>query len=567
MTDALVTALSGQYAVERELGRGGNGIVYLARDLKLDRPIAIKTLPAHLASDPVIRERFLREARTAGSLSHPNIVPIHRADELGGFVFFVMGFVEGESLAQRVKTLGPLAPGQLICILQDVAAALAYAHRRGIVHRDIKAENILLDRRSDRAMVTDFGIARLAESTPLTQTGTVMGTVFYMSPEQVVGEAVDGRSDLYSLGVLAFYALTGRFPFESETPSAVLVAHVTKSPPSMRDAGPRVPYVLADIVDRLLLKNADDRFASADALLDALEAAARAIPAEADLPLAPLPEILSSSEAHAVWQRAALMQDMTGQVVPPPEIAGGGRDRRTPASSTSGYRVDQVREAAAEVGIAPRYVERALAERQGATPNAVSDLDGELMRKKVNPLVGARTKLELEAIIEGEVAQSVLEELIDDIRRAVGEVGNVSSLGRSVTFAPAWTQTNSGMQRRLQISIASRGGKTTIRAYEDLTPLSGALFGGIMGGVGGGVGGPMLGILAGALHVPVPLAVAASGGVVLAAYAGARAIFAYQSRKREKELRALVERLAGHVREAVARPPIHRAPDSRRLGR
>ncbi|HTE46812.1 MAG TPA: serine/threonine-protein kinase, partial [Gemmatimonadaceae bacterium] len=187
----LAAALAGQYQIEREIGRGGMGVVYLARDLKLQRRVAIKTLPPHLKGDAQIRERFLREARTAGALSHQNIVPIHRADELDGHVFFVMGFVDGDSIAQRVKEHGRLDPREVVRELHDVASALAYAHAQGVIHRDVKAENILIERSSGRALVTDFGIARLAEATPLTSTGQVLGTVYYLSPEQVSGDPVD----------------------------------------------------------------------------------------------------------------------------------------------------------------------------------------------------------------------------------------------------------------------------------------------------------------------------------------------------------------------------------------
>src|SRR5258708_21964546 len=218
--DDLANVLDGQYSIDREIGRGGMGVVYLARDLRLDRPVAIKTLPPLLATDAAIRERFLREARTAAWLSHPSIVPIYRADELGGRVFFVMGYVDGESLAQRIRSGGPLPPIDALRLLRDVALALDYAHAQGIVHRDMKTENILIDRTSGgRAMVTDFGIARLAEATPLTPTGQVLGPVHYLSPEQAPGDRVDGRSDLYSLGVAGFLALSGRFPFESNLAS------------------------------------------------------------------------------------------------------------------------------------------------------------------------------------------------------------------------------------------------------------------------------------------------------------------------------------------------------------
>src|SRR5687768_2440680 len=268
---ALTEALAGQYQVEREIGRGGMGIVYLARDLKLHRPVAIKTLPAHLAGSADVRERFLREARTAAHLSHPSIVPIHRADEIAGQVFFVMGYVDGDSIAQHIQARGRPPFAETVAQLRDVALALGYAHARGVIHRDVKAENILIDRATGRAVVTDFGIARLAESKQLTATGQVLGTVHYMSPEQVTGETIDGRSDVYALGVVAFLALSGRFPFDSETPSAILVSHVTRPAPRLSDVASDVPAALAAVVDRCLAKNAADRFETSGALAEALE--------------------------------------------------------------------------------------------------------------------------------------------------------------------------------------------------------------------------------------------------------------------------------------------------------
>src|SRR6185503_5899708 len=181
---ALQNTLAGDYVIERELGRGGMGIVYLARDVDLERLVAIKVLPPEFAIRPELRERFLREARTAGKLSHPNIVPVYRADDVGDFVFFVMAFVDGETVGQRVRARGPLPPAQAARMLREVAWAVAYAHARGVVHRDIKPDNILIERDTGRALVTDFGIAVRADATALTEEGRVMGTAQFMSPEQ-----------------------------------------------------------------------------------------------------------------------------------------------------------------------------------------------------------------------------------------------------------------------------------------------------------------------------------------------------------------------------------------------
>lgn len=559
-TLAFATALDGQYRLEREIGRGGMGIVYLARDVKLDRPVAIKTLPYHLASDPIIRERFLREARTAAALTHPSIVPIHRADELGDFVFFVMGYVDGESVAQRVRRTGPFAPAELCPLLIEIASALGYAHTRGVVHRDVKAENILLDATGSRAMVTDFGIARLAQSASLTQTGTVLGTVFYMSPEQVTGDEVDGRSDLYSFGVLAFFALTGRFPFESETPSAVLVAHVTRPAPPIRSVAPTVPESLASIVDRLLAKDRAARFTDASEVVAALATASRTIPLDAP---AASHVVVSPTEAHAIWERAALLQEMTGQLTPPPSLARTGR--REPVSETSGYKVDDVRMAARDAGIGEKYVERALAERgvgSAETPDVVRE--GAAMQSKVHPLAGAHTKLEFEAIVDGELSDLDLEDVADEIRRSVGDVGNVQSIGRSVTWTSYASPTS---QRKLQLSVSTRGGRTVIRGFEDLSQMSGGIFGGITGGVGGGVGGATFGITMAATKGAFLIAGPAFAAVVLGAYGLARTIFVNMSRSREKNLRTAVERVAQRVRECIAARQLPRTSDQLRLRR
>jgi serine/threonine protein kinase len=238
----LQAALAGEYSLQRELGRGGMGVVYLARDVQLDRDVAIKVLPTHLAHAREARERFLREARMAAGLSHPHIVPIHRVGEAGGFVFFVMSYVEGETLGERLRTHGPLPPTEVTRVLREVSWALAYAHGRGIVHRDVKPDNILLEAGTGRALVTDFGIAHADAHAGIDENpGRIMGTAHFMSPEQVVGDAIDGRSDIYALGVVGYLAVSGRLPFESQDLPALMLRQATETPPSVLRAAPGLP--------------------------------------------------------------------------------------------------------------------------------------------------------------------------------------------------------------------------------------------------------------------------------------------------------------------------------------
>ena len=265
----LQEALAGEYSLQRELGRGGMGVVYLARDVQLDRDVAIKVLPAHLARDAQARERFLREARMAAGLSHPNIVPIHRVSEARRFVYFVMSYIEGETLGERLRTRGPLPPSEATRVLREVAWALAYAHGRGIVHRDVKPDNILLEKGTGRALVTDFGIAHGGRDAAL-EPGKVMGTAHFMSPEQGAGETLDGRSDIYALGVVGYLAVSGRLPFETTNLPALLVRQATETPPSVMAAAPGLPPALAAAIDRCLEPDPDNRFATGEKLADAL---------------------------------------------------------------------------------------------------------------------------------------------------------------------------------------------------------------------------------------------------------------------------------------------------------
>jgi serine/threonine protein kinase len=267
--------LSAHYELDSEIGRGGMGVVYRARDKRLKRHIAIKVLPPEMSFQSAIKTRFLREAETAAQLSHPNIVPIYSVDELEGLVFFVMAYISGDNLAKRLHDSGVLSTDETRRITREVADALAYAHERGVVHRDIKPDNILLDAATGRTMVTDFGIARAAsegEGGRLTATGMAIGTPAYMSPEQAAGDReIDGRSDLYSLGIVAYQMLVGEPPFVANSTPAMLVKHISERPTPVSQRRSDVPLDLARAVMLCLEKDPTLRFPSAGAMVTALD--------------------------------------------------------------------------------------------------------------------------------------------------------------------------------------------------------------------------------------------------------------------------------------------------------
>jgi eukaryotic-like serine/threonine-protein kinase len=281
-------ALGERYTLERELGRGGMGTVYLARDLKLDRPVALKVLSPEFATQSGLRERFLRETRTAASFSHPNIVPVYAVEESDDLLAYAMGLVEGETLTERVARAGPLPVRELVRIVQDVGYALAYAHGRGVVHRDIKPDNVMLERATGRALVLDFGISRsmtqaVAPAANLTRIGEVVGTPEYMSPEQASGDVVDGRSDLYSLGLVAYFGATGRTAVTGDSTQKILVQQLTGQVAPIETLRPDLPAALAAAIDRCVQKDPADRFSTAEALVEEIDAAQLAEP---EIPLA-----------------------------------------------------------------------------------------------------------------------------------------------------------------------------------------------------------------------------------------------------------------------------------------
>jgi serine/threonine-protein kinase len=272
MRDRVVAVIGDVYELGQELGRGGMAIVYRATDLRLRRDVAVKVLPPEMAFRTDVRRRFLREAETAAQLDHPNIVPIYSVDERGGLVYFVMALVDGENLSVRLARGRPDVE-ETRDILRDVANALAYAHARGVIHRDIKPDNIIIRREDGRALVTDFGIARAAESdSHLTATGVAVGTPAYMSPEQALGEReVDGRSDIYSLGIVAYQMLAGALPFTAVNTPAMMMKHVSEMPRPLLQVRSDVPPGLAAAVERAIAKRPEDRWQDAAAFRAALD--------------------------------------------------------------------------------------------------------------------------------------------------------------------------------------------------------------------------------------------------------------------------------------------------------
>src|SRR3989475_341912 len=314
--DMVRQELDAEYEILEELGRGGMAIVFKAKEKQLDREVAIKVLPFSLAFDKEFVERFQREARTSAKLEHPNIIPIYRVGKSGRVIYFVMKFLRGKPLSNVLAARGSLPPLEIRKVLAEVARALAYAHRKEIVHRDIKPDNIMFDEHG-LAVVTDFGIARAASGGKLTGPGMPIGTPHYMSPEQARAQPLDGRSDLYSLGVVAYQSLTGRVPFDGEDSFSIGYKHIMEEIPTppLETYDQRTTF---EIVKKMMAKSPDERFQSADDLVQALEAGGGFA---AVGPAGPPPQTLPALAQRLLSDTGAAPTSDTHAVGNPPDTA------------------------------------------------------------------------------------------------------------------------------------------------------------------------------------------------------------------------------------------------------
>ncbi len=339
----------GSYQIGEELGRGGMAVVYRAYQPSLNRYVAIKVLPPQLAFDRQFVERFLREARSAASLSHPNIVVIHDVGEQEGLYYIVMEYLEGRTLKQVIEEEGPLAPGRAAHIVEQVGAALDYAHVRGFVHRDVKPANIFVGE-GDRVKLTDFGIAKAAsQAEQLTRTGMLVGTPEYMSPEQAEGGSVDPRTDLYALGVVLYQMLTGRVPFRGNTPHSTLYAVVHQSPPPPRQANPALPRAVEGVVLKAMAKRPEQRFQRgaemAAGLRSALSGAARAgaaVPPSAG-------RVAPSRRSPVVWMATAVGVVLVLLVAGLALLLGGGGEGTPVPTFTAGVALQPTTQVVVEI--------------------------------------------------------------------------------------------------------------------------------------------------------------------------------------------------------------------------
>jgi hypothetical protein len=499
----LTNALEGRYALERVVGRGGMATVYGARDLRYGRTVAIKVLHAELSAT-LGAERFQREIEIAARLQHPHILMLIEAGEAAGQLYYVMPFVEGESLRQRLLRERPIPRSDVIPLVREVAGALDYAHRQGVIHRDIKPENILIS--AGHALVADFGVAKAvttATDQALTRTGYPVGTVGYMSPEQAAGVSdLGARSDVYSLAATTYEMLVGELPGMWPGEESLRVQRFADAPATHRARLDQLPGAIEAVLVRGLQLREGQRYPSPGEFAQALEQA-----------LGPTPRF-QTAERDRILARAA-------------ELEAG-------APTAGGVSLGGLTRIAGEAGIPAEHVAMAAREVAGRASLPV----------RAHPLVGSPTRIVIERTARGEFADAEAPSIVDAIRSTIGNLGQVSRLARELSWQSVQYGGTPG--RQVFVSLRPVEGETRIRIEENLRPQLGAYFGGLIGGLGGGTMGLWMGIGMGVFHSPaVAVGLAITG--VSGSYGLARRLFGRVSRKRSAELEELADRLVRYL--------------------
>ncbi len=499
--EALRAALAERYELEREIGRGGMATVYLARDAKHGRNVAVKVMRPDLAAS-LGSERFLREIEIAAKLQHPHILTLIDSGERDGFLYYVMPYVDGDSLRDRLVREKRMDPAAAIPLVKQIADALSYAHRNGVVHRDIKPENILFSQ--GHPVVTDFGIAKAVSTAGpehLTRTGFPLGTPGYMSPEQAAGSTdLDAKTDVYSLAAVFYEMVIGEPVGTWVTDDCVELLHFVDASLGHRERLDGMSAAVEQALVRALALRTVHRFSTPSEFAEALEARGD--------------RKYRHTEAKEILKRAA------------------SDEAATPPAETGALSLAGVERIGAEVGIPARQVRQAagVATRRDFQP-------------KPSKFLGAPTVLSFERVVEVELPEEDFPLLLEEIRLTLRNVGSINTYGKSLAWQTAKSLDQVG--RDVHVMVTVRGGQTRIRVEEKIGALAGGLFGGIMGGGGGGMAIFLNLFATGPSIAGLGLIVAWLGGM----YGLSRTIFTGVASKRGHELRGLADRLAELVKD------------------
>jgi serine/threonine protein kinase len=516
--DDLTRALADRFELRDILGRGGMATVYMAHDRKHFRDVAVKVLRPDIAAS-IGADRFLKEIQIVARMVHPHILSLHDSGEADGFVYYVMPFIDGGSLRQRIEKHTRMSAADALGIAKPIADALTYAHQCGVLHRDIKPENVLFARA--HPIVADFGIAKAVSSAnsgaQLTRTGISLGTPGYMSPEQAAGfNDVDEKTDVYALAILVYEMIVGEIPGRWVTEDSTREGRFLDASPKHRmylaSAGP----VFEGALVRALALRPDQRTATPAQFIEELSGTTE-----------PPKRKYRPDEIERIVNRAAELQDSN------------------PTSSGS-MTMGGIEQLGRDVGIPADALRRA---EKSLSPHALSTRETTIDPPKNNFLIGGPTRLLFERTIAGEVEEADFPILVEEIRILMSEVGTVSQLGRSFT----WTLNKgaNGMGRMMEVAVTSRGGRTRIIIQESLANLIGGIWGGVGGGMGGGGLGPLMGGLIGGKVLVAAAAWFLVPAWLTITYFTARTSYFYSVRSKQRELERLANRLADLTRDLI----------------